>query len=91
MNDTNTVNRPNTIGELIELTRSISRDKNYLLIESKDETLILVGIRTAVSFNIGVDLINDQQYNRLSEYFEQYGAGETINIMANTVWNSQRS
>ena len=66
------IHKPNTIGELVILTRKIVNEKRYLLIENKDEQPILVDIRTANTFNIGVDLISDRQYNRLNEYFEQY-------------------
>ena len=83
--------KPSTIGELLLLTRMIMDKKRYLLIENKDEQPILVGVREANAFNIGVDLITDKQYNRLTEFFDKYGAIRTINEMANTVWNSQRN
>lgn len=90
MLDTDTIHRPKTLRALIEVTREITKEKTYLLIESKDEKAILVNIRTATTFNVGVDLITDSQYNRLNEYFEQYGSIATIDKMANAVWNTQR-
>jgi len=88
--DTDEIHKPTTIGELVLLTRKIVNEKRYLLIENKQEQPILVDIRTASAFNIGVDLINDRQFNRLNEYFEQYGAISCINRLTNSVWDKTR-
>ena len=82
--------KPKTIGELLLITRMITDKKRYLLIENKQEQPILVDVREATAFNIGVDLITDRQYNRLSEYFETHGAISTINRLANNVWDKTR-
>ena len=82
--------KPKTIGELLLVTRMIADKKRYLLIENKQEQPILVDIREATSFNIGVDLISDRQFNRLNEYFEEHGAISTINRLVNSIWDKQR-
>jgi hypothetical protein len=82
--------KPKTIGELLLITRMIVNKKRYLLIENKQEQPILVDVREATAFNLGIDLISDSQYNRLNEYFEEYGAISTINRLANNIWDKQR-
>lgn len=82
--------KPKTIGELLLVTRMIVDKKRYLLIENKQEQPILVDVREATAFNIGVDLITDRQFNRLGEYFEEHGAISTINRLANNVWDKTR-
>ncbi len=82
--------KPKTIGELLIVTRMIADKKRYLLIENKQEQPILVDVREAVAFNIGVDLITDRQFNRLNEYFEKHGAISCINRLVNSVWDTVR-
>lgn len=85
------VYNPSTIGELCLLTRRITNEKTYLLIESLDKQPVLVDILSANSFNLGVDLISDIVYNKLTVYFNIYGAIATINQMIDTIGRMQRN
>lgn len=77
--DNKEVYDPKTLNELVELTKRITEEKQYLLMENKHEQAILVDIQTANAFNTVVDLISENRYNKLSEFFDKYGVITTLN------------